>query len=141
MRALLLMIACGAAMAQLPQTPQDVVDFLASSANLLANAHSENSQYPSDAGPFLDRFDTSMPGYPELSGDVQGLVAQSSVSSSIEVVSDEGDARKRTLELDWIVQIPDQPTRRKIVKVTIEKRKKDWKFTRFEPIDLFRPPS
>jgi hypothetical protein len=54
-------------------------------------------------------------------------------------VSDAGDDHKRTLELDWILQIEGQPMRRKVVKVTIEKRKKDWKFTAFDPIDFFKP--
>ena len=61
------------------------------------------------------------------------------VGSSIEVVSDAGDDHKRTMELDWILQIEDQPTRRKIIKVTIEKEKTNWKFTSLEPIDFFRP--
>lgn len=142
MRILPVLIASALALsAQLPETPQSVVDFLASTASALSEAHSEHPSIASSAELFLDHFDSNMPGYAQLSGDVQALVVQASVSSSIEIVSDAGDDRKRTLELDWILQIQDQPTRRKIIKVTIEKRKKDWKFTSFDPIDYFKPPS
>lgn len=138
----------GGSGAALPNPPRSVTDFLGSAATALAEAHSRNSKYPSDAGPFLDHFDPEMPGLAALRGDVGGLVAEASVSSVIEPVADEGDDLKRTLELDWILEINGYPTghimRRKIVKVTIEKRndkQKAWKFTVFDPIDFFKPPS
>jgi hypothetical protein len=141
MRTLLLVMTGGMALAQLPQTPQSVVDFLASAAGALSQAHSDDSTIPSDAGRFFDHFDSNMPGLATLKGYVEGLVVQSDVSSSIELVSDVGDDRKRTLELDWVLQVQDQPMRRRIVKVIIEKGKKDWKFTSLEPIDFFKPGS
>jgi hypothetical protein len=139
MRTLLFFFTSFLATAQLPKPPQSVIDFLASAATALSEAHSQDSSYPSDPGPFLDHFDSDMPGFGSLRGDVEGLVTEASVSSSIEPVSDAGDDHKRTLELDWILQIEGQPMRRKVVKVTIEKRKKDWKFTAFDPIDFFKP--
>jgi hypothetical protein len=141
MRALLFLITSSLAMAQLPQTPQSVIDFLAGAAGALSQAHSDDSAAPSDAGPFFDYFDSNMPEYSTLRGYVEALVAQAAVSSSIEVVTDSGDDKKRTLELDWVLQIQDQPMRRRVVKVTIEKRKKDWKFTALDPVDFFKPGS
>ncbi len=138
MRALLLMTV-SVAMAQTTQTPQSVVDFLASAASALSEAHSLRPSIASDAGPFLDHFDSDMPGFATLRDELEALVTEASVSSSIEIVSDEGNDGKRTLQLDWILQIEGQPTRRKIINATIEKRKKDWKFTALDPIDFFKP--
>jgi hypothetical protein len=79
-----------------------------------------------------------MPGYADVRNNVESLVARSEVSSQIEVVSEAGDDRKRVMELDWVLEVTDQLPRRKIVKVTLEKRGKKWKFTRFEPADFFK---
>lgn len=139
MRPLLFMIATGTALAQLPQTPQSVVDFIAGAANALSDAHSIYPTIPSSAEPFLDYFDPNMPGFTMLRDDVEALVAEAAVSSSIEIADDQGNDQKRKLDLDWILQIENQPTRRMIVKCTIEKRKNQWKFTSFDPIDFFKP--
>ena len=48
MRALLFLITSSLAIAQLPQTPQSVVDFLAGAAGALSQAHSDDSAAPSD---------------------------------------------------------------------------------------------
>lgn len=135
----LILVTVSIAMAQTPETPKSVVDFLASAASALSEAHSLRPSIASDAGPFLDHFDSDMPGFATLRDELEALVAEASVSSSIEIVSAEGDDRKRTLQLDWILRIEGQETRRRIVNVTIEKRKKDWKFTSLAPIDLFKP--
>lgn len=135
----LILMTVSIAMAQTPPTPQSVVDFLASAASALSEAHSLRPTIASDAGPFLDHFDSNMPDFATLRNELEALVTEASVSSSIEIVSDEGDDRKRTLQLDWILQIEGQATRRKIVNVTIEKRKKDWKFTALAPVDFFKP--
>lgn len=139
MRTALFLTTAVFAMAQLPQTPQDVTDFLASAASALSEAHSIYPTVASDAGPFLDHFDSNMPGYTDLRNNVEALVAEAMVGSSIEVVSDTGNDQKRTMELDWILDIENQALRRQIVKVTIEKQKKKWKFTSLSPIDFFKP--
>jgi len=127
------------AVAQMPQTPESVVDFVASAASALSQAHSIDPTVASDAGPFLDHFDSDMPGFATLRDNVEAMVAEAAVASSIEIVNDNGDDRTRTLELDWNLQIEGQPVRREIIKCTIEKRKKDWKFTSLDPIDFFKP--
>lgn len=112
--------------------PADVIEFLRSTASVLASAH--------DTGPreFLDLFDPSMPEYSTFRNDVETLVTRAEVGSAISIVTDAGNEQRRTLELDWLLEIQDQAPRRKIVKVTIEKRGKTWKFTSLEPVDFFK---
>ena len=120
------------------QSRPDVVSFVRSLAAALANAHDADGQGRNDAGPFLDHFDNSMPGYAALRDEVEALVTRAEVGSSIEILSDRGDEHKRALELDWILEIEDQTPRRKIVKCTIEREKKEWKITALEPVDFFK---
>ena len=108
--------------------PKDVLDFFRTAVEALADK---------DADGFLDHFDPKMPGYGQLSSDVRSLVDRSEVSSSVEFVSDQGDARKRSLQLDWLLQIDQDPPRRKIVKCEIEKRGTKWRIVSFDPIGFF----
>jgi hypothetical protein len=134
----------GSSGTMLPNPPQKIMDFLGLVAGALAEAHSQTPRFPNDPSPFLDQFDSDMPGLAALTGDVRGLLAEASVASIIEPVTDAGDDQKRTLELDWILKIQGDPTqytlRRKIVTITVEKRNKGWKFIAFDPIDFFKPP-
>ena len=119
------------AQASLPQdAPKDVLNFFRTAAEALADK---------DADGFLEHFDPKMPGYGQLSSDVQSLLDRSEVSSSIEFVSDQGDARKRSLQLDWLLQIDQDPPRRKIVQCAIEKRGTKWKIVSFDPVGFFNP--
>ncbi len=72
------------------QTPADVVEFFRATANALAEAHSKDRDFPSDAGPFLDNFDPNMPGFATLRDEIQALVSAGPVGSVIDFVSDEG---------------------------------------------------
>jgi hypothetical protein len=114
------------------QTAGDVILFLRSTATVLANAHENGPRE------FLDRFDKSMPDYATLRGYVEALVARAEVGSAIEVVTDSGDERRRVLELDWVLEVQDQRPRRQVLKCTIEKRGKNWKFVSLEPVDFFK---
>ena len=76
MRILLLLIMSTFAIAQLPQTPESVVNFLASTASALSEAHSIYPTIASSAGPFLDHFDPNMPGFATLRDDAEALVAE-----------------------------------------------------------------
>jgi hypothetical protein len=115
------------------QTPDDVLQFLRSTASVLANAHEDQT-----AKLFLESFDRSMPGYPDLSDAIERMVAQGEIGSAIEIVSDEGDNVKRTLELDWVLEVENKTPRRQILKCTIERKGKKWKFTSLTPIDFFK---
>src|SRR5262245_54585458 len=95
-------------------TSPDVLDFVGSQADALANA---------DASRFMSGFDDSMPGYVTLQNNVESLVAGHDVESKIEVVTDEGDQNKRSLALDWVLIARDRSdpngsgvTRREVVK-------------------------
>jgi len=117
----------------LAEPPADVLQFFASTAGALAD---NNSQV------FLAAFDRDMPGYAKLHDEIDGLLAAYAVGSTIEVVNDAGDDRKRTLELDWVLSITGENAgatqRREIVKCRIEKQGKQWKITSLEPIEFFK---
>ena len=98
-----------------------------------------------DSASVLDSFDRNMPGYAELQDHVIGLLAANNVGATIEVITDAGDDRKRTVELDWLLILSQkgatnspQQTRRQAVKCTVERRGKQWKITALEPVGFFR---
>jgi hypothetical protein len=98
-----------------------------------------------DARSFLDSFDRDMPGYAVLHDNVEGLLAAHMAGTTIEEITDEGDDRKRTVELDWLLILTQkgatngpQQTRRRVVKCTVERRGKQWKITALEPLDFFK---
>jgi hypothetical protein len=117
-------------------TGADVLNVFTSAAEALIN---------DDASSFLDSFDRNMPGYAVLQNNAAGLLAAYTVGATIEVISDEGDDRKRSVELDWLLVLSQkgainspQLTRRQIVKCTVERRGKRWKITALEPVDFFK---
>jgi hypothetical protein len=114
------------------QTPNDVIQFLRNVASDLANAHDNTAQE------FLSRFDRDMPNFGDLKNNVETTVSRWEVGSAIEIVTDSGNERKRTMELDWVLEVQDHAPRRQVVKCTVEKRGKNWKFTSFDPVDLFK---
>ncbi len=118
--------------------PQDVVDFFREVALALADAHTDDARLPNNTAGFLDHFDSKMPDYEELRHNVEDLASRGDVGSAIEFVTDEGDEQKRTLDLDWLLEIKDQPDRRKILRCTIERRGKHWKITSLSPVDFFK---
>ena len=130
--ALLLLVAAIA----IADTAADVLNVFTSAAEGLIN---------DDAASFLDRFDRNMPGYAALQNNVEGLLAAYDVGATIEEITDEGDDRKRTVELDWLLILKQkgatnspQQTRRQIVKCSVERRGKQWKITALEPAEFFK---
>jgi hypothetical protein len=130
----LFVVATSVAMAQ----PSDVVDFFRTVASTLQDAHSDDPNLPTDARPFLDKFDSRMPGFAAFRDEIEALVAAAHVSSAIDFVTDEGDNQKRMLQLDWLLQIEDEQPRRQILKCTIERQGKNWKITALDPIEFFK---
>jgi hypothetical protein len=123
-------------MLALADTAADVLNVFAAAAEGLIN---------DDPASFLDSFDRDMPGYAVLQDNIKGLLAAYDVGATIEEITDEGDDRKRTVELDWLLILTQkgatnspQQTRRQVVKCTVERRGKQWKITALEPLDLFR---
>src|SRR5579863_7716407 len=120
----------------LADTAADVLNVFTSAAEGLIN---------DDSASFLDQVDRDMPAYAVLQDNVKGLLATYDVGSTIEEITDQGDDRKRTVELDWLLILKQkgaanspQLTRRQVVKCTVERRGKQWKITALEPIDFFR---
>lgn len=135
-----LLSSAGALLAQKPPaippdaTPKEVGDLIRTTAEALQNK---------DVDAFLGHFDGKTPGYEMLHFYLEGLAARDSVLSSIEIVpgSDKGDGQHRMMALDWVLNVDSERTRRELVKVTVEKQGKKWKFTSIEPIDFFKPPA
>lgn len=98
------------------------------------------------AGEFLDAFNHAMPGYGSLETDVNALLLENEVRSSIELISDEGDTTARVVNLDWSMQIVDMQDagsvtqRRDRVRFQLVKQSKKWRITSLEPLNYFAPP-
>ena len=74
----------------------DVIDLFTSMAAALSEINVPQ---------FMDAFDKDMPDYGNLKTGVTALVRQADVTSSVEPLSDEGDDTKRTVDLDWYLEI------------------------------------
>jgi hypothetical protein len=119
------------------ETPAGVLSLFADAAQALAN---------DDATGFLDQFDRGMPEYAELRTNVEALLNGSETISTVEVVSDQGDGRRRSLELDWLLAVNEKnapggrkDTRRAVLKCRVERQGKRWKIVALEPVNFFRP--
>src|SRR5580704_15992508 len=127
------MLACAALIAD---AHDDVIDLFTSMAAALSEVNAPR---------FMDAFDKDMPDYGQVKAGVTALLSQSDVTSSVEPLSDEGDDSKRTVDLDWYLEIksllPDGPLvrRREVVHCELRKEKKHWKIVALKPIDFFGP--
>jgi len=124
----LLLAAAVAALAN-ADAPPAVLALLRAAAEALAD---------NDSAAFLDLFDRGMPGYAELRGFIEELLAAEDVASTIEIANDEGTEQARDLELDWLLQIGRTPPRRAVLKCRVERKGRAWKITRLEPLTFFR---
>jgi hypothetical protein len=97
-----------------------------------------------NAGQFLSWFDRSLAGYEEFRRQINGLLRQAQVVSSIELLLNEGTDTARTVEADWTVRLKllydTEPVveRREIVKCVVRKSGRRWRVFSFEPRSLFR---
>lgn len=114
----------------------DVVEVFAS----MAAGISDNN--PSE---FLKALDKNMPGYGELKVGIEALINQAEIASSVEPVKNDGDDSKRTVDLDWYLQIrsrfPDGPivNRREVIHCELRKDGKHWKVVSLQPREFFAP--
>jgi hypothetical protein len=133
-RALALVPTLGLLVCLHADTHDDVIDLFTSMAAALSEINVPQ---------FMDAFDKDMPDYGNLKTGVTALVRQADVTSSIEPLSDEGDDTKRTVELDWYLEIrsllPDGPLvrRREVVHCELRKEKKHWKIVALKPVEFF----
>lgn len=113
-----------------------VIDLFASMAAALSN---------SDPAEFMRACDKNMPGYDKLRAQIGSLMTQTEISSSVEAVKDGGDDTKRTVDLDWYLQIrsllEDGPiaVRRQVIHCELRKEGKRWKIVSLQPLEFFAP--
>ncbi len=94
---------------------------------------------------FMNGFDPAMPGYQQLRTGVAALLKEAEVVSSVEVLRDEGGDTRRTVELDWIVEIrplsdfAPLERRRCTIKCEVARRSKGWVVTSLAPLEFFGP--
>ncbi|HEY6392809.1 MAG TPA: hypothetical protein VIX89_16130 [Bryobacteraceae bacterium] len=118
-------------------THDEIVDVVSNMANALSTVN---------APKFMDAIDKSMPDYDKLKSNVAALMNQAEVTSSIETLKEDGDDAKRTVDLDWYLEVrsllPDGPIdrRREIIHCELlRKDKKHWKIVSLKPLDFFAP--
>jgi len=138
MRTLLCIAIALAAALRAADPPRGVIEFFDDLTRALADAHTDNPRLPISAAVFLDKFDSTMPDYSQLRDNVEDLVSRSKVGSAVEFVTDDGDENKRTLDVDWTLEVEDRLPRRQVLKCTIERRGKTWKITSLAPVDFFK---
>ena len=125
------LLTCSPAFAD---THDDVVDLFASIAAGLSN---------DNAAQVMSGFDNKMPDYDTLKTEISALLLSSVVSTSIEPLKDEGDEMKRSVDLDWFLELksrePDGPItrRREIVHCELEKIKNKWRIVAISPVSFF----
>ena len=110
------------------ETPKDVLEFLRTAAEALADQ---------DPNGFLDHFDPNMAGFSTLRDEV-AVLANANVESTIEFVSDEGDDKRRDMQLDWVLRVNGGRPKHELVQVRAEKQGKKWKITALEPVEFFK---
>jgi hypothetical protein len=112
--------------------------------DLLADAASALSQ--GNAVYFLSLCDSKSPGFQGLRSIIGGLLGEMEVQSSIDPVRNEGDASRRTIEMDWSLRLvpinrgANPIARRQIVKCVLEKRGRKWLIESLEPAEFFALP-
>ena len=130
-------LACVVLSSLIADTHDEIVDVISSMANALSTVN---------APKFMDAFDKTMPDYETLKSNVPALMNQSEITSSIEIIKEDGDDNKRVLDLDWYLEIrsllPDGPIerRREVVHCElVRKDKKHWKIVSMQPMNFFAP--
>ena len=115
---------------------QEVLDLITSAAASLSAGNT---------AAFLAAFDPAMPGYEKLRANDTALERQAEVQSFIDLVEDEGDDRRRSVELDWVLRIRREQEatasrREQRVKCRAEKAGRKWRIVALEPLEFFAPP-
>ncbi len=133
-RALLLLPIAAALRAD---SAQEVWDLFVSMASALSESNPVG---------FLDAFDPAMPGYEDLRRNVTALTREASLQSSVEFLRNEGNDRRRTVELDWALDIVDRQNtaasrhREQNLTCRLEKTGRKWRIVALEPLSFFEPP-
>ncbi|SPF51786.1 conserved exported hypothetical protein [Candidatus Sulfopaludibacter sp. SbA4] len=124
----------------------DAWELVASAARALVEATALPPPSRGNASAFLSFFDPKMPGYETLRTNVTALIEQSDLESTLDPVSNDGDDRTRTLEVDWELRMMDPGTsvvsarRQERIKCRVEKQGRKWRIVSLEPLSFFAPP-
>jgi hypothetical protein len=96
---------------------------------------------------FAAALSESMPGRDALIASVRASIVQADLGSAVERIQEDGDDSKRTLVLDWSLELkrkgPDLQIerRREAITLTFEREGKKWKVTSLSPASFFAPPN
>lgn len=112
-----------------------------------------------DVPGFLQPVDRNMPGYGDLSTNLNAMILEVNVRSMISPISNEGNESERTLQVDWELHmyprgnqsplstqnnsqgdIARMQTREQPVTLRFRKPGKKWRVTKIDPIAFFAPP-
>jgi len=136
MKLAVLALATTLAFGAAPDPAAEAWDVVATLAAALAE--------PNDAA-FMKLVAKSFEQHDLLGRQVAALVQTNEIVSSVSPVSNEGDDKQRTLEVDWYMEVqPRSPggnltQRRENVKLTLVKTGKRWMITSLTPVSLFGP--
>lgn len=133
------LLACLFLASLIAATHDEIVEMITNLANALSTVN---------APKFMDAIDKSLPDYDKLKNDVAALMNQTEITSSVEIIKEEGDDTKRSVDLDWYLEIrtltPDGPIERRRELIHCEllrKDKKHWKIVSLKPLNFFAPAS
>lgn len=119
-------------------THAEVVDLFASMSAAL-------TEDPPNTAEFMKAFDHKAADYDELKRNVTALLSEAFVTSSIDFLKDEGDNTKRSVELDWYLELRSKEAagpfrqRRLVIRCELIKQGKHWRISSMAPISLFNP--
>jgi len=132
-------LACVVFGSLIADTHDEIVDVITNMANALSTVNTPK---------FMDAIDKSLPDYDKLKDNITALMNQTEITSSVEIIKEEGDDTKRSVDLDWYLEIrsltPDGPIerRREIVHCELQRKdKKHWKIVSLTPPNFFAPAS
>jgi len=95
---------------------------------------------------FLAAFDPKMASFDQLRANVTGLLAQGNLESSVEMMSNDGDDRRREVELDWSLSLVNRITkiaifhREEHIKCRLEREHGKWRIVSLDPLSFLAPP-
>jgi hypothetical protein len=118
----------------------DAWDDLVAAVSLLSRPADDS---PANPASFLRSVDPAMPGFEKLRAGITGLVRRGDVESTLDLISNEGDDRVRTLEVDWLLQVSDDATgiggirKEKHIQVRMTLQGKHWRIASLDPLDFF----
>ena len=96
-----------------------------------------------NAPAFLDEFDADFPQIHDLRVQIQALVEQWDIATSIEPLRGSTENGQRVVELDWFLELRAKPPsnaivrRRQTVTARLAPKRRNWKVVELAPLSLF----